>query len=927
VKIVNWLSTLPRTLIFGGLLIATILLFTNFLGLESKGVDFNTQVKPILNKNCITCHGGVKVKGGFNMMTREDILAPTESGKPAIVVGDAEASDMYKRLITHDMEERMPYKKEALSEKEIAIVHDWIEEGAKWGNHWAYNPIEVPSVPKPKGAFFGLFSAPKIDWVKNDLDFFIYDKLKKNNLTPSVQADKNTLLRRVSLDLIGMPASENLQKQFLQDPSVKSYEILVDSLLASPHFGERWAAMWLDLARYADTKGYERDDSRNIWRYRDWLIKAFNKGMPYNQFLTEQLAGDLIPNATDDQLIATAFHRNTMTNDEGGTDNEEFRTAAVIDRVNTTWETLMGTTFACTQCHGHPYEPFKHEEYYQFMAFFNNTRDEDTYEDYPLLRHFSQQDSTDFLTLKSWLSSNFSPEKAAHFTNLVKTWQPTIPSLKADKMTNSELYDTKWLGLRHNAVCRLPQVVLDNKTQLLYRYNSKEKGGIWTIHLDSVGGKVLTTIKLDTSGKKIIKSVDFQPVIGTHDLYFTYKNPNLKPDQAGVSFDWFHFGEPFPKNGKTDGDAAFALYWKLLNATPKSTPIMLENNADLRRETYVFERGNWMVKGQKVEPKIPRVFPQLPKDAPTNRLSLAQWLVDKKHPLTARTAVNRFWEQLFGIGLVETLEDMGSQGFLPTHPELLDWLAYNFMNEQNWDVKKLLKTIVMSATYQQDSKSGTPQYLALDPDNKLYSRFSRVRLSAEQVRDQALQVCGLMSEKMYGESVMPFQPHGIWQSPWNGKTWTQSKGEDQYRRAIYTYWKRSSPYPSMMTFDGVPRELCTARRIRTNTPLQALVTLNDSAYIEMARQNTFKILKNQEATETAKVISKSYEIAIGKSISPQKLESLVKLYQSALNTFKADKKKTLDFLGNGDTYKKPEVAALVVVNNAIFNLDEFVTKN
>lgn len=862
------------------------------------------------------------------MMTREDILVPTESGKLAVVPGDAGASELYKRIVEHDIEERMPYKKEALSEKEISILHDWIEEGAKWGNHWAYNPIENPEVPKPKGAFFGLFPAKKIEWVKNDLDYFIYDRLKKANLTPSVEADKNTLLRRVSLDLIGMPASETLQKQFLNETNPLAYETLVDSLLDSPHFGERWAGMWLDLARYADTKGYERDDSRNIWRYRDWLIKAFNNDMPYNQFLTEQLAGDLLPNATDDQLIATAFHRNTMTNDEGGTDNEEFRTAAVLDRVNTTWETLMGTTFACTQCHGHPYEPFRHEEYYQFLAFFNNTRDEDTYEEYPILRHFTQQDSIDFLKLKTWLTANVSPEKATHSINMVHTWQPTIPSIKTDKFINCELYDTKSLAFRNNAVCRLPQVALDDKTQFLYRYSTKEKGGVWTIHLDSVGGQILTTIKIDTAGKRTTKAIDFQQVSGVHDLYFTYKNPTLKtPEQTGVFFDWFHFGQPFPKNGKPDGLEAYTLYWKLLNATPKATPIMMENNADLQRETHVFERGNWLVHGQKVEPKVPRIFPQLPKDAPKNRLSLAQWLVDKKHPLTARTAVNRFWEQLFGMGLVETLEDMGSQGFKPTHPELLDWLAYRFMNEDNWNVKKLLKTIVMSATYRQDSKMPPPQYLALDPENKLYSRFSRVRLSAEQVRDQALQVSGLMCETLYGESVMPFQPYGIWESPWNGATWEQSKGQDQYRRALYTYWKRSSPYPSMMTFDGVPRELCTARRIRTNTPLQALVTLNDSAYIEMARYSAFNIAHTEGVKDVSKNLSKAYYIAIGKPISPQKLESLMKLYEMAFQNFKKNKQKTLDMLGKGNKFKEPEVAALVVVNNAIFNLDEFVTKN
>ena len=933
-KIANYINKIPKTILYGGILIVTIFVFSNFLGLNKNHIDFNTQVKPILNKRCITCHGGVKVKGGFSMMTREDILTPTKSGIVAVVPGNAGASELFKRIVSHDVETRMPYKKEGLSEKEISILHDWIEEGADWGNHWAYNAVKNQDVPKPKSRFFGLFPAEKIDWVQNDIDYFIYDKLKQAKMIPShgdsyggVQADKNTILRRVSLDLLGMPASDTLQKQFLNNTSLNAYETLVDSLLASPHFGERWAAMWMDLARYADTKGYERDDSRNIWRYRDWLIKAFNADMPYNQFLTEQLAGDLLPNPTDDQLMATAFHRNTMTNDEGGTENEEFRTAAVLDRVNTTWQALMGTTFACTQCHGHPYEPFRHEEYYQFMAYFNNTRDEDTEEEYPVLRHFEKQDSIDLLKLKSWLFANLPIEKANDISTLLKTWQPTIPSIMTDKFVNCALYDTKSLGLRNNAVCRLKQVQLDNKSQLLYRATSRVKGGVWTIYLDSVGGKVLTTIKPDTFKKMKIITVDFQQVSGVHDLYFTYKNPNLKtPEEASMFFDWFHFGQPFPRNGKADGEEAYALYWKLLNATPKATPIMVENNAELRRETHVFERGNWLVPAQKVEPKVPRIFPQIPQNAPQNRLSLAQWMTNKNHPLTARTAVNRFWEQLFGVGLVETLEDMGSQGSAPTHPELLDWLAYRFMNEDNWSVKRLLKTIVMSATYRQDSKV-SEQLLALDANNRLYSHFPRVRLSAEQVRDQTLQVSGALCETLYGESVMPFQPFGIWQSPWNGAYWQQSKGENQYRRALYTYWKRSSPYPSMMTFDGVARDLCTARRIRTNTPLQALVTLNDSAFIDMSRVFTFNLLRNKELKDATAQISKAYEYAIGKPISPQKLESLLKLYQTALMNYKKDKKQTLEMLGNDAKYKEPEAAALVVVNNAIFNLDEFVTKN
>jgi hypothetical protein len=894
-----------------------------FLSSGSSRVDFSTQVKPILNKNCISCHGGVKQKGGFSMMTREDMLKPCESGKPAIVPGNAEASPLYQHLITKDLEERMPYKENPLSEKDINVLRQWIEEGAQWGNHWAYQPLSIVDVPKPKGWLFGLFPAPKIDWVKNDIDYFIYDKLKTQNITPSVEADKETLLRRVSLDILGMPASDSVRQWYLSTPSV-SYETLVDTLLASKHFGERWAAMWLDLARYADTKGYERDDRRNIWRYRDWLIKAFNADMAYNQFLTEQIAGDLMPNPTDDQLIATAFHRNTMTNDEGGTDNEEFRTSAVLDRVNTTWETMMGTTFACTQCHGHPYEPIRHNEYYQFVAFFNNTRDNDTYEDYPLLRHFSNKDSLDYLKFHAWSQSNLPAEKAKDIINFVKTWQPTRYSLEVDSMQNAALYDTKWLGLRQNGSCRLQNVALDNKSQLLVRYTSKTTGGILSIHLDSLNGVVLATIKVDTQGSKKIKAFDIQMVRGTHDLFFKYKNPNLKkPDDAGISFDWFSFKEPFPKQNTADSEGE-KLYWSLLNANASGTPIMVENT-DFRRNTHVFERGNWLVKAETVEPKVPNVFPQMNRNMPKNRLGLAQWMTDKQNPLVARVAVNRFWEQLFGVGLVETLEDFGSQGFAPTHPELLDYLAYSLMNECNWSVKKLLKKIVLSASYRQSAQA-PPQYLALDPNNKYYGRYSRVRLSAEQVRDQALQVSGVLCDEMYGASVMPYQPYGLWQSPWNGQTWKQSNGKDQYRRALYTYWKRSSPYPSMLTFDGVVREVCSARRVRTNTPLQALVTMNDSAYVDMARLAAFKLTDNPSLTDAMQKISHAYGKAIGKNISPQKLESLTKLYQTALQQFKKDPIKAHEMLGRSEKYKEPEVAALVVVNNAIFNLDEFVTK-
>lgn len=904
-------------------LVAIVLAFT--FSTRRKAVDFSSQVKPILNKKCITCHGGVKRKGGFSVLFRSEALAKTESGKPAIIPGDPDHSEIIKRLTSKDPEERMPYKHDPLSEEEISILKRWVKEGAVWGDHWAYVPVKPVDLPKPKGSLFGLMPGSKPDWARNDIDYFIYDRLQQEKLKPSAEADKPTLLRRLSLDLIGMPAPQKLASGFLNDKSDKAYEQLVDSLLASPHFGERWAAMWMDLARYADTKGYERDDSRSIWRYRDWLINAFNKDEPYDRFLTEQIAGDLLPDPTDAQYIATAFHRNTMTNDEGGTDNEEFRTAAILDRVNTTWEALMGTTFACVQCHSHPYDPFTHDEYYKFMAFFNDTRDEDTEADYPLLRNFNDSLKKDLASLTHWVQEQSSPQEAKEIKRFLRTWQPSINSLTADQFVNSELNDTKWLIFRNHAVARLKQVDLQDCDQLIYRYSAWTKNGVWKLHLDKPDGTVIATVKEKTTKDWQIASIDFPRQTGVHDIWLTYENPSLKKaDESGMQFDWFHFTRQFPGKGKPGYEDNKKLFWKLTTMSTPTIPVMVDNPADMHRSTHVFERGNWLSKGKEVQPDVPHSLNPLPASAPHNRLGLAMWLTSKQNPLTARTMVNRLWEQVFGMGLAETLEDMGTQGIAPTHKELLDHLSWKFMNDYQWSVKKLLKEIVMSATYRQDSKVN-PELLEKDPYNKLYARGSRVRLSAEQVRDQALTISGLMSAKMYGPSVMPYQPKGIWLSPWNGQDWVVSKGEDQYRRALYTYWKRTAPYPSMITFDGGAREVCIARRIRTNTPLQALVTLNDESYLQAARNFAYQM--QQGGGGIKQQIGRGYEMAMYKPITQNRLAVMEKLYYDALNKLKNDKDKTCEMIGVMDEHNNPETAALVVVANAMLNLDELITKN
>lgn len=904
-----------KLLLITGILVAVVAFFT-FSSRRSE-IDFNTQVKPIFNKKCISCHGGVKRKAGFSLLFRSEALAVNESGKPAIIPGKPDQSELIRRLTINDPEERMPYKHEALNDDEISVLYDWIKQGAKWGDHWAYLPVQKPEIPSQKN-----------DWIKNDVDRFILEKLDEKELTPSEEAEKPVLLRRVSLDLTGLLPEDEQAKKYLASTEGKSYEELVDSLLASPHYGERWASLWLDLARYADTKGYESDYGRNIWKYRDWVINAFNNDMPYDRFLTEQIAGDLLPNPSEAQYIATAFHRNAMSNDEGGTDNEEFRTAAVIDRVNTTWEALMGTTFACVQCHSHPYDPFRHDEYYSFMAYFNNTRDEDVPYEYPWLRDYNDTLRQKLDDLTDWLKKNDSDSSAKAIRHFLLTWQPVIFGTSADNITNNANENNNYsLLLRGHAMARINKVKMDQSNQLLMRYASWTKGGKMRFHLDSVNGPLLSKFSVEQFQNNKILAIDIPELNGYHDVYLVYDNSSIKdPKDAGASVDWFKFTRKFPGQGKTDFEKYKKIYWDLMNAFIGGTPIMLENTPDMTRTTHVFDRGNWLAKGKQVEADVPAVFKYAqPANAPRNRMGLTMWLTDKKNPLVARTMVNRLWEQLFGTGIAETLEDLGTQGIPPTHQELLDYLSWKFMNDYNWSVKKLLKEIVMSATYRQSSKL-TEDTKKKDLFNKYYARGPRIRLTAEQLRDQHLGTCGMLNEKMFGQSVMPWQPDGIWLSPYNGSKWISATDSSQYRRALYTYWKRSSPYPSMIAFDGAQRNICSARRIRTNTPLQALVTLNDSAYLDMARHFAYRMQKiGGNSTETQ--IAKGYELMLFKKIAPEKLNVFLNLYRKAYADFKGDKDRTCEMIGIQNEHNNPETAALVVVANAMMNMDEVVMKN
>jgi hypothetical protein len=883
-----------------------------------KEIDFNTAVKPILNKKCITCHGGVKQQGGFSVLFREEALAATKSGKPAIIPGNPEDSEFIRRLRSDDPEVRMPYKHEALSNDEIEILSKWVKQGAKWGDHWAYLPVKPMELPDVSEG-----------WTRNDLDKFILAKLDENNLEPSKQADRATLLRRVSLDLIGTYPSQKLTNFYLtsKDES-KAYQIVIDSLLASPRFGEKWASMWLDVARYADTKGYERDPNRNIWEYRDWVINAFNKDMPYNQFITDQIAGDLFPNPSDAQYIATAFSRNTPSNDEGGTNNEEFRTAAVLDRVNTTWEGLMSTTFACVQCHAHPYDPIKHDEYYKFMSYFNNTRDEDLDAEYPLLKHFNDSLTNKLNTLTNWIAKVSTAKRAQEIRVFLKTGQPVINSTTADSLANAVIRDKNIaLVFRNNGIARLKAVDLNHSDQLILKYRNGKVGGKMSLHLDGPNGPLLKAWKVDTAAKSQTVYVDYKKQSGIHDVFIKYNNPTMKdPMEYAVHFDWFHFTQQFPGSGNPEYAQYKKTFNDLLNTNTSTTPILIENPATRQRKNQVFIRGAWTSKGKEVGIGVPKTFAfAMPKGAPKNRMGLAMWMTDKRNPLVSRTMVNRLWEQLYGVGLVETLEDMGTQGMAPTHRELLDFMAYQLMNDYNWSIKRMLKEMVNMATYRQDGKL-SEELKKKDLFNKFYARGSRVRLSAEQIRDQDLAISGVLSAKMFGKPVMPWQPEGIWFSPYNGAKWIKSVDEDQYRRSIYTYWKRTAPYPSAIAFDGAMRVVCNPRRIRTNTPLQALVTLNDSVYVDMARHFAKRMQKTNAKSPSVQ-IANGYKMMLFKPIPENRLKVFENLYQTALLAFKKDAKSTAALMGNSTQLAKPEHAALVIVANAMLNLDEVVTKN
>ncbi len=903
---------------------------------ERQQISYNEHIRPIINAKCITCHGGVKKSAGVSFLFREEALDTAESGRPIIIPGDAKNSELYQRITHHDPEFRMPLEKQPLTEEEIDLIARWIEQGAEWEDHWAFVPprqdITPPAVEDEAS-------------VNNGIDHFVLAKLQANDLTPAPQAEKEVLLRRVYLDLIGLPPTSEEAQAFLEDMRPDAYERLVDYLLASPHFGERWATLWLDLARYADTKGYEKDLNRSIWKYRDWVINAFNQDMPYDQFTVEQLAGDLLPNPTQDQLIATAFHRNTMANDEGGTDNEEFRVAAVIERVGTTFEVWQGTTMACVQCHSHPYDPIRHEEFYEFMAFFNNTEDRDIYNEQPNVFTYEEGDAEEVQATLDWITqhlklkdrhlqpeSGFLHEQKQEFLyNLgyrrveaedYHASSKLIELMAPDQDVVWQVQDSSWIMFE--------AVDLSGVEAISFRCATAISGGFIEVRLDSLNGKKIGQTEVTTTGQwdrwsstkpdaKRWKAfrVSIPPIAEKRDVYYLFrKNKDLT--QHLFHLDWLYYHERNP--AKEAYRAGFNhMLEKLATIQPVVTPVMQDLPAHRSRTTHVFERGNWMVPGPAVAADVPEMLGEIPPGSPTNRLGMARWLVSEDNPLTARVLVNRLWGQLFGLGIIETMEEFGSQGNPPSHAQLLDWLAVQFTEQHRWSVKALLRQLVLSATYQQSSHA-TSEKIERDPRNRLLSRGPRVRLTAEQVRDQVLAVSGLLNPAMYGPSVKPPRPD-LSSNGWG--SWEAETGEEQYRRSLYVFTKRTSPFPQLTTFDGTARNVCTSRRIRTNTPLQALTLLNDSTFY-VAAQTLAAQMNAVHPTDVVACLQYGYERVMFRTPDTARLHALELLYQDALRYYQEKDLVRAAAFSDEDPAKLP---ALALVANALLNLDEFVTKN
>jgi cytochrome c553 len=760
---------------------------------------FEKKVRPLLVDHCLKCHGDKKPKSGLRLISRAAVLKGGDSG-PALVPGNAQASEIYRRIsAAKGSDEIMPPRGEPLSAAQIQLIRAWINQGAPWpegslsGKHWAYVAPKRPALPAVRDS----------SWSRTPIDSFIRARLEKEGLAPSPEASKEALIRRVYLDLIGLPPSPAEVETFCADPSAGAYERLVDRLLASPQFGVRWARPWLDYARYADSHGFQRDDFRDLWPYRDWVVNALNADMPFDRFTIEQLAGDLLPGATEAQKIATGFNRSAPTNVEAGSEPEETRVNQVLDRVNTIGMVWLGTTLECVQCHDHKYDPFTMHDYYGLFAFFNNT------------------------------------------------------AIEAE------------------------------------RRNPKVPGSI------AFRGPVLT---LEEDAKVKAERQQLQAQL----------------DDAKAR----------PANNAEQAKREISRLTAQLEALkPTATQVMQE--LPQPRMSSVFQRGNYLTPGEKIVPSVPAVLPPLDVPPPKrNRLALARWLVSRDNPLVARVTVNRWWAELFGHGLVRTPEDFGIRGEPPTHPELLDWLAVEFM-ENGWSMKKLLRTLVLSATYRQSSRT-SPELLARDEANLLYARGPRFRMEAETIRDNALAIAGLISLAQGGTPIRPYQPEGLWVKVGGQRyDYAVSPGEAKYRRGLYVVWKRSAPYPSFINFDANNRMACRVKRPRSNTPLQALTLLNDPVYVEAALAFARRIVRESPGEAVKDRISYAFRVAVARPPRSDELAVLTKLFEKQRDASLRNPAKAKQLVGSFALpagVRAEEFAAWYAVAAALLNLDETISK-
>ena len=1053
-------------------------------------IEFNRDIRPILSDNCFQCHGPGTQMATLRFDTEEGAKHALKDGRFAIVAGEPARSQMIARITATNPAVRMPRSQngaaagEPLTDRQVALLTKWIEQGATWQKHWSFIAPKRPDMPKD-------LKDPK--WVRNPIDAFVLQRLEREGLKPSPEADKATLLRRVSLDLIGLPPTPAELDAFLKDTSPNAYEKVVDRLLRSPQYGERMAFPWLDAARYADSNGYQTDGERFMWRWRDWVIDAFNRNMPWDQFTIEQLAGDLLPNATLDQKIATGFNRNHRGNSEGGIVPEEYAVEYVVDRVDTTSTVFMGLTVACARCHNHKFDPFTQKEFYQLFAYFNNVPEHGKFrrvgnsppyiaaplpaQDAQLKRLDEElaaatatyaklqpdvaraqrewERSLDKSTAIAWaptrglvthytFDSDLSPQVAVlqEGRNARPAAQrgdanAPAPSLAPGRIGQAASFDGKNFiqfggdvagfdsyGAGRGAIgANDPTVTYDDGyTMAAWIYSTAPNGAIVTrdedivepnghgfnlrdgrIEYDYVTKWVDEGIRLRTqktislnewhhvaltytgsrwaSGVKIfvdgedapleimLDDVNSQGAVkreplrigagggpdnrfrGSLDDVRIY-NRALSPAEAGMLADLTALTDiaAIPEDKRSTAQANKIRDYFLEHALPanlaearkhltdaqtrrddfyRSLPtVMVMEEMPTPRETHLLIRGMYDRPGEVVKPMVPAALTASPAAFPPNRLGLARWLVDPSNPLMARVTVNRFWQMYFSTGIVKTAEDFGSQGEVPSHPELLDWLATEFMRT-GWDVKALQKTIVTSATYRQSSNARS-ELRAKDPDNRLLARGPSSRLSADVVRDQALAISGLLVNKVGGASVKPYQPEGLWNEIGGGGAYLQDHGDNLYRRSLYTFWRRTIPPPSMANFDASARESHMVRPVLTNTPLQALDLMNDVTYVEAARVFAERVMK-EGGTSPSQRISYAFRMATARTPKQAEVAVLEDAFVDNLELFKSKPEAALKYVSHGEherdsTLNVSELAAYTSVTSLILNLNEVVTK-